>query len=122
METAGTTEGTTTTALKLRRLTPAGGDRHTCIGRSVDILADARYGDATQFWHVADANTALDGRTSRRHRRRRSGAEGPMGEQRFRVCLGERGATEEELGGSRRSRSPREMGRDVGGARARDLP
>jgi hypothetical protein len=64
VETAGTTEGTTTTALKLRRLTPAGGDPYTVqSGDRLDLLADARYGDATQFWHVADANTALDGRT-----------------------------------------------------------
>jgi hypothetical protein len=29
----------------------------------LDLYAQARTGDATQFWHVADANTALDGRT-----------------------------------------------------------
>ena len=56
--------GETTVALKLRRLTPATGEPHVVqSGDRLDLLADARYGDATQFWHVADANTALDGRT-----------------------------------------------------------
>ena len=32
-------------------------------GDRLDLIAQARVGDATQFWHVADANTALDGRT-----------------------------------------------------------
>jgi len=27
------------------------------------VIADAQYGDATRFWHIADANTALDSRT-----------------------------------------------------------
>jgi hypothetical protein len=51
------------TALKLRRLTPATGDPQMVqAGERLDLLAQARTGDATQFWHVADANTALDGR------------------------------------------------------------
>ncbi|MCY1352272.1 hypothetical protein D9M69_385610 [compost metagenome] len=32
-------------------------------GDRLDLLAHARNGDATQFWHVADANSALDGRS-----------------------------------------------------------
>ena len=64
VETPGTTEGSTTVALKLRKLTPATGDPYTVqSGDRLDIVADARYGDATRFWHVADANTALDSRT-----------------------------------------------------------
>lgn len=51
-------------ALKLRRLTPVAGDPHTVkAGDRLDILAQQRYGDATQFWHIADANSALDSRT-----------------------------------------------------------
>jgi hypothetical protein len=63
VETTGPT-GETTVALTLRRLTPASGDPHVVqSGERLDLIADARYGDATQFWHVADANTALDSRT-----------------------------------------------------------
>jgi hypothetical protein len=58
-----TSTGETVTALKLRRLTPATGDPQMVqAGERLDLLAQARTGDATQFWHVADANTALDGR------------------------------------------------------------
>ena len=59
-----TPTGETVTALKLRRLTPATGDPQMVqSGDRLDLFAQARTGDATQFWHVADANTALDGRT-----------------------------------------------------------
>jgi hypothetical protein len=59
-----TPSGEKALALKLRHLTPAAGDPHTVAsGDRLDLIADARYGDATRFWHVADANTALDGRT-----------------------------------------------------------
>ena len=64
-----TVETTTSTgemviALKLRRLTPVAGEPQNVIsGDRLDLIAQARYGDATQFWHVADANTALDSRT-----------------------------------------------------------
>jgi hypothetical protein len=59
-----TATGETVTALKLRHLTPVGGDPHTVQSDDrLDLLANAMNGDATQFWHVADANTALDGRT-----------------------------------------------------------
>jgi len=59
-----TASGETTVALTLRRLTPATGDPYVVqAGDRLDVLADARYGDATQFWHIADANTALDSRT-----------------------------------------------------------
>jgi hypothetical protein len=59
-----TSTGDTVVALKLRRLTPVTGEPHTVeAGDRLDLLAQARTGDATQFWHVADANTALDGRT-----------------------------------------------------------
>jgi len=59
-----TSTGEVVTALKLRRLTPAAGEPQMVqAGDRLDLLAHARTSDATQFWHVADANTALDGRT-----------------------------------------------------------
>jgi hypothetical protein len=59
-----TSTGETVTALKLRRLTPVSGEpQQVQSGDRLDLLAHARTGDATRFWHVADANTALDGRT-----------------------------------------------------------
>jgi hypothetical protein len=59
-----TSTGESVTALKLRRLTPVAGEPQMVqSGDRLDLLAHARTGDATQFWHVADANTALDGRT-----------------------------------------------------------
>ena len=51
-------------ALKLRKLTPVVGEPRTVIaGDRLDVIAQQSTGDATQFWHVADANNALDGRT-----------------------------------------------------------
>lgn len=59
-----TSTGEKVTALKLRRLTPVVGEAQVVTaGDRLDLIAQARYGDATQFWHVADANTALDSRT-----------------------------------------------------------
>ena len=59
-----TSTGETVVALKLRRLTPVAGEPQMVqAGDRLDLLAHARTGDATQFWHVADANSALDGRT-----------------------------------------------------------
>ena len=59
-----TPSGETALALTLRRLTPVACDPYTVAsGDRLDLIADARYGDATRFWHVADANTALDSRT-----------------------------------------------------------
>ena len=59
-----TSTGETATALKLRRLAPVSGSPHIVEqDERLDLHAHAITGDATQFWHVADANTALDGRT-----------------------------------------------------------
>lgn len=56
--------GERVTALRLRKLTPVAGDPQTVQAHDrLDLFAQANQGDATQFWHVADANTALDGRT-----------------------------------------------------------
>jgi hypothetical protein len=58
-----TSTGKPVTALKLRRLTPvAGVARMAEAGDRLDLLAHEVVNDATQFWHVADANTALDSR------------------------------------------------------------
>jgi hypothetical protein len=63
VETTSST-GEQVVALKLRRLTPITGEPQTVMsGDRLDLIAQTHYGDATQFWHVADANTALDGRT-----------------------------------------------------------
>ena len=59
-----TSTGETVTALQLRALTPVAGDPQTVQANDrLDLIAQKYYSDATQFWHVADANTALDGRT-----------------------------------------------------------
>ena len=59
-----TSTGEQVVALKLRKLTPVAGDPQIVqSGDRLDLFAQARVGDATQFWQVADANTALDGRT-----------------------------------------------------------
>jgi hypothetical protein len=59
-----TSTGEKVVALKLRRLTPATGEPQVVeSGDRLDLYAHAINGDATQFWHVADANSALDGRT-----------------------------------------------------------
>jgi hypothetical protein len=56
--------GETVAALKLRRLAPVTGEPRTVqSGDRLDLIAHELNGDATQFWHVADANTALDSRT-----------------------------------------------------------
>ena len=59
-----TSTGEQVVALKLRKLTPVEGEPQMVqAGDRLDLFAQARVGDATQFWHVADANTALDGAT-----------------------------------------------------------
>jgi len=59
-----TSGGQEVVALKLRHLVLAGGQPYTVqAGDRLDLYAQARSNDATQFWHMADANTALDSRT-----------------------------------------------------------
>ena len=59
-----TSTGESVAALRLRRLTPVSGEpRMVQAGDRLDLIAHERVGDATQFWHIADANSALDGRT-----------------------------------------------------------
>jgi hypothetical protein len=48
-------------ALKRRKLVPTAGEDHQVLDRDqLDMLAQAKYGDPTRFWHIADANTALE--------------------------------------------------------------
>jgi len=55
--------GETVVALKRRQLTPAVGAPQSVVsGDRLDVIADQQYADATWFWHIADANTALDSR------------------------------------------------------------
>jgi hypothetical protein len=50
-------------ALKLRRPVPADGAPRTVLaGDRLDILAQQAFGEPTWFWHIADANSALDSR------------------------------------------------------------
>jgi nucleoid-associated protein YgaU len=52
--------GRSVVALKLRRLPPEAGDPYTVKDNDrLDLLAQQQYGDGTGFWHIADANSAL---------------------------------------------------------------
>ena len=56
-----TPDGRAVTALTLRTLPAVSGNPHTVTGEDrLDLLASDTYSDPTKFWHVADANTALD--------------------------------------------------------------
>lgn len=55
-----TSTGRSVVALRLRRLPPTVGDPHSVKDHDrLDLLAQGRYGDGTRFWHIADANSAL---------------------------------------------------------------
>jgi len=55
-----TADGRTVRALKLRSLPAEEGSSRTVQEHDrLDTLAQDRYGDATKFWHIADANTEL---------------------------------------------------------------
>lgn len=48
-------------AVKLRRLPVVGSKSIIVKGdHQLDIIAHRQYGDATRFWHIADANTELE--------------------------------------------------------------
>ncbi len=56
-----TIDGREATALRLRRLpSPTGRPRLVKEGDRLDVIADRAFGDGTRFWHIADANTALE--------------------------------------------------------------
>lgn len=55
-----TRDGREVAALKLRPLPSPGAEAHTVKGNDqLDVMSHAAYGDGTRFWHIADANTAL---------------------------------------------------------------
>ena len=57
------TRGGSVAVVRLRRLPAVSGDPTQVVGNDrLDIIADRRYADATQFWHVADANSELEAR------------------------------------------------------------
>ena len=59
VETA-TRDGRAVTALKLRPLPALTGTPYTVLDNDrLDLLAHKYSGDGTKFWHIADANTAL---------------------------------------------------------------
>ncbi|MEW5787786.1 MAG: LysM domain-containing protein [Pseudomonadota bacterium] len=56
-------QGRPVKALRLRRLPYVIGDPHAVTDHDrLDVLAQASHADGTRFWHIADANTALDAR------------------------------------------------------------
>lgn len=58
---ANDNQGRKVTAIVLRRIPYAAGSPIPVKGNDrLDIMAQARYGDATKFWHIADANTELE--------------------------------------------------------------
>jgi len=57
--TTTTRDGRTVTALKLRPFPAPTGSAYTVNDNDrLDLLAHKYSGDATKFWHIADANTA----------------------------------------------------------------
>jgi hypothetical protein len=63
VETTGSA-GEVVRAVKLRPLTAVTGEPRTVMaGDRLDLIAHERSGDPSQFWHIADANSALDSRT-----------------------------------------------------------
>ncbi len=54
-------DGTVVSAVQLRTIPPTTGDDTPITGNDrLDVMADRNYGDATRYWHIADANTELD--------------------------------------------------------------
>lgn len=59
-DTVVTADGHQVTAIRLRRLPPTTGNpRLVKDGDRLDVIAERAFGDGTRFWHIADANTAL---------------------------------------------------------------
>jgi len=54
-------DGTQTAAVQLRTIPATPGDPTPITAKDrLDVMAQRSYGDATRYWHIADANTALD--------------------------------------------------------------
>jgi hypothetical protein len=61
---APTADGRSVRAVTLRRLPLPTGDAVMVSGNDrLDVMAQRRYGDATMFWHIADANSELEANT-----------------------------------------------------------
>lgn len=59
-----TRSGRRVTAIRLRRLPlPPAGSREVKQGDRLDLLAQKQFGDGTKYWHIADANTAVEAKT-----------------------------------------------------------
>jgi hypothetical protein len=59
-----TPEGREVTAIRLRRLPATQGVAvEASQGDRLDLRAQRHFGDGTMFWHIADANTALEAKT-----------------------------------------------------------
>jgi nucleoid-associated protein YgaU len=53
--------GRTVSIVKLRRLPPTDGEVVVIAAHDrLDVMAHEHYGDSTEFWHIADANSELD--------------------------------------------------------------
>lgn len=53
--------GPTVRAVRLRRLPTVQGTPYTTqVQDRLDIIAQRQYGNSTQFWRIADANTELE--------------------------------------------------------------
>jgi len=62
-EAVETRDGRRVTALKLRPLPPTVGAPYSVRDDDrLDLIAHTAYADDTRFWHIADANTALEAR------------------------------------------------------------
>lgn len=60
-DTVVTADGRKVSAIRLRRLPSTMGDpRLVKEGDRLDVIAQRAFGDGTRFWHIADANTALE--------------------------------------------------------------
>lgn len=60
---AKTEDGREVRAVVLRRLPFVAGRPAVVRGHDrLDVMAERLFGEATQFWHIADANTDLDAR------------------------------------------------------------
>lgn len=54
-------DGVQAAAVQLRSIPSISGDPTPITSNDrLDIMAERNSGDATRFWHIADANTALD--------------------------------------------------------------
>lgn len=64
VDTVTTARGRQVAAIRLRRLPDPPADPYTVKqDERLDLIAQRAFDDGTRFWHVADANSALEART-----------------------------------------------------------